>query len=253
MTELLLLVPIAFLAGVANAIVGGGGLMVVPGLFSAYPGALPATLLGTDKAASVPGHGMAIAQYARRIELPWRLLAPSAAAALVGAYAGATCAHLMPTAWMRPLVIALASLMLVYTALNPKMGAQDQAGPVTGRTRALGMLLGGAIGFYDGFFGPGAGTFLLFLFVKVFRFDFLRAAACSKVLNMTTNVAALSFFLPNGHVAWGAAVPMGAAAIAGSVLGTRIALRGGSSRVRFFFLGISTLLLAKMVADLLRD
>ncbi|MDQ8022875.1 MAG: sulfite exporter TauE/SafE family protein [Moraxellaceae bacterium] len=250
--ELLFLLPLGFASGLINAVVGGGGLILVPGLFATYPNAAPAALLGTDKFGSVMGHTVAMSQYARRLALPWRMLMPAAAAAFAGAYLGARAVHHLPAEWVRPLVIVLLVVMLVYTWFKPQFGAVDANRPITRRDMWIGLSLGCAIGFYDGFFGPGTGSFLLFLFVRVFHFDFLRATACAKVVNMATNLAALAFFVPAGLVFYEIAIPLGLAGIAGALVGTRLAFKGGNAWIRRLFLVLALSLLAKLLFDVVK-
>lgn len=250
--DLLFLIPLAFAGGLINATVGGGGLIVVPGMFALLPRILPAMLLGTDKFSAVLGHAFALRQYARQLAVPWALVLPTALAAFVGAYAGARAIAFLPVHWVRPGVIVLLVVMLAYTWFRPSFGTQDDSRPVTRKELLSGLLIGMAIGFYDGFFGPGTGSFLIFLFVRTFRFDFLRASACAKVVNMATNLAALCFFIPAGLVIYELAIPMGIAGMAGAGLGTHLALRGGNAWVRRLFLILAISLLAKLVFDTLR-
>ncbi len=250
--ELLVLLPLAFIAGAINAAVGGGGLILVPGLYNVLGSATPAQIMGTDKFASVFGHAMSVRQYAARIQLPWRLILPAALAAFVGAYVGVRLLHLMPMAWMRPVIIVVLAAMLLYTWFKPQFGHQDASRQPTRADLWKGALLGFALGFYDGFIGPGTGSFLLFLFVRFFHFDFLRASACAKVVNFGTNAATLVFLIPAGMVFYHLAVPMGLAAVAGSVLGARLAMRGGNQWIRRLFLLLAGLLLAKLLWETLR-
>ena len=122
---------------------------------------------------------------------------------------------------------------------------------MTRRDLANGVLIGAGIGFYDGFFGPGTGSFLIFLFVRFFHFDFLRASACAKVVNLATNLAALAFFIPAGLVLYTVAIPMGLANIAGAQVGARMALKGGNLWVRRLFMALALTLLGKLLFDLL--
>ncbi|TBW40714.1 sulfite exporter TauE/SafE family protein [Siculibacillus lacustris] len=244
--EYLILLPLAFAAGAVNAAVGGGGLITVPGLFAVLPTTLPATLLGTDKLSSIFGHVSAMRQYALRLALPWRLLAIASASAFVGSYLGARAVYAFAPSMMRPLVIVLLAVMLVYTWLRPNFGTVDGGRPSTPRDRALGIALGFAIGFYDGFFGPGTGSFLVFLFVRVFRFDFLRATACAKVVNLAGDSAALVFLIPAGAVIWPLGIPMGLAAALGGLIGARLVMRGGNVWIRRLFLVLAVTLLAKL-------
>lgn len=250
--ELLLLIPIAFVGGLINATVGGGGLIVIPGMFALLPTTLPAMLLGTDKFSAVMGHAFAARQYAMRLQIPWKLVIPAAIAAFSGAYLGANAIAYLPVNWVRPGVIVLLIAMLGYTWFRPDFGTHDQSRPISNRELIVGSLIGMAIGFYDGFFGPGTGSFLIFLFVRIFHFDFLRASACAKVVNMATNLAALCFFIPSGMVIYKLAIPMGIAGMAGAWLGARLALRGGNIWIRRIFLTLALTLLAKMIYETLR-
>ncbi len=250
--ELLFLIPLSFVAGLVNATVGGGGLILVPGMFAVLPRVLPAAIFGTDKFAAVMGHAFAARQYAMRLAIPWRLVILAALAAFFGAYLGARAIAYLPVNWVRPAVIGLLLVMLVYTWLKPSFGSEDQSKPLARQELLAGLAVGMAIGFYDGFFGPGTGSFLIFLFVRLFHFDFLRASACAKVVNMATNLAALCFFMPAGLVIYQLGIPMGLASMAGAWLGTRLALRGGNQWVRRLFLVLAIGLLAKLVADTIK-
>ena len=251
-TELYILLPLTFAAAMLNASVGGGGLVLIPGMFTLFPAAAPAAVLATDKFAAVTGMATAATHYARRIKLPWGLVAMTSATAFVGAYLGARAVAVLPATWVKPFVVFLLVVMLIYTWFRPDFGEQDANVPVSKGDLSRGLLVGTAIGFYDGFFGPGAGSFLIFLFVRVFHFDFLRATACAKVINMATNLAALAFFIPAGLVMYRVAIPMVAVMIVGSIAGTQLALSGGNRWLRRLFLVLVVSLLAKLMADLFR-
>nr|WP_223871596.1 sulfite exporter TauE/SafE family protein [Candidatus Dactylopiibacterium carminicum] len=179
--ELLILLPVSFIAGAINAAVGGGGLIGIPALYNVLTTYTPAQIMGVDKFSSVMGHAMSIRQYATRIPLPWRLILPTAVTAFLGSYLGVRMLDLMPSHWMRPIILIVLAAMLVYTWLRPEFGRQDTSRAPTRADLFKGAALGMALGFYDGFIGPGTGSFLLFLFVRFFHFDFLRASACAKV------------------------------------------------------------------------
>jgi uncharacterized membrane protein YfcA len=252
-TELYFLLPLTFVAAMLNASVGGGGLVLIPGMLNLFPAAAPAALLATEKCASVAGMATAAIQYARRIQLPWRLLMMMAATAFCGAHLGARAIAVLPSAWIKPFVVFLLLVMLIYTWFRPDFGKQDANIPVTRKDQVRGVLIGTAIGFYEGFFGPGAGSFLIFLFVRIFHFDFMRATACAKVVNMATNLGALAFFIPAGFVSFRLAIPMAVAMIAGSFAGSHLAMKGGNHWLRRLFLVLVISLLAKLIVDLLRQ
>ena len=197
---LLALIFAAFVAGAIDAVVGGGGLIQIPALFAVYPGESPATLFGTNKCASVVGTANATWRYARQVRMPWRTILPAAAAAFAFSYAGAAAVAWLPKDAVRPLILVMLVLAAVYTLKRKEFGQVHRPAHAGRRELAYAVLLGGVIGFYDGFFGPGTGSFLIFLFVRFFGFDFLHASAGAKVVNVATNLAALSYFLPNGYV-----------------------------------------------------
>lgn len=249
-TELYILLPLTFISGMLNASIGGGGLILVPGLFALFPRVLPAMLIATEKCASIVGLGTAARQYARRIQLPWKLLALSGAAAFCGAHLGARTIYLLPSSWIKPFVVVLLIVMLIYTWFKPEFGTQDAHIPISRNDLYRGLMLGAVIGFYEGFFGPGAGSFLIFLFVRIFHFDFLRASACAKVVNMATNLGALAFFIPAGLVYYHLAIPMFFAMMAGAWAGSHLAMMGGNQWLRRLFLILVLVLLGKLVFDL---
>ena len=246
---LLALVLAAFLAGGIDAVVGGGGLIQIPALFAIYPGEQAATLFGTNKCASVVGTANATWRYVRRVRMPWRTILPAAFAALIFSYVGAAAVAWLPRDVMRPLILVMLVVAAVYTLKRKDFGLVHR--PAYGGHRELlfALLLGGVIGFYDGFFGPGTGSFLIFLFVRFFGFDFLHASAGAKVVNVATNLAALAYFLPNGYVLPLVAALMAVANVGGSLAGTWLALRYGSGLIRRIFLLVVGVLIVRFAWD----
>ena len=245
MLELLIVSTASLLAGFVDAIVGGGGLILVPALFSVYPSAAPATLFGTNKSAAILGTAWATAQFSRRVSMRWHALGPAAAAALVGSFAGAWAVTLVSMAGLRQALPFVLLAVFLYTLARKDLG-RIHAPQFSGRTEALlASTVSGAVGFYDGFFGPGTGSFFVFLFVRVLGYDFLNASASAKLLNTATNAAAILLFALKGHVWWHIAAAMAVANIAGSVLGTRLALRRGAGFVRGVFIIVVGLLILK--------
>ena len=178
-TDYLLLGLAAVLAGLIDAVVGGGGLIQVPALFSVFPQTMPATLFGTNKLASVWGTTFAARSYAMRIRLDWGIAIPAALAALVFAFLGARAVSAFPPDLLRKALPFILLAVAAYVFKRKDFGAQADAHPdmPVRQKRALALLIGSTIGFYDGFFGPGTGSFLIFLFVRVFYLDFLQASA----------------------------------------------------------------------------
>ncbi|RZL00855.1 MAG: sulfite exporter TauE/SafE family protein [Rubrivivax sp.] len=236
-------------AGLVDAIVGGGGLIMVPSLFGLFPGALPATLLGTNKAAAVWGTGWSAWHFSRKVRLPNRRLVGAMAAALLGSASGAWLASRVPAAGFRAALPMVLGLVWAYTLWRKDMG-HLHAPHWSPQAEALwATAIGGAIGLYDGVFGPGTGSFFVFALVRLLGWDFLHASAAAKRLNVATNVAALAWFIPTGHVVWALALPMAVANVAGSSLGTRLALRHGAGFVRVVFLVVVGALILKTAWD----
>ena len=251
MTELPFLALAALLAGFIDAVAGGGGLVQVPALFNALPAESPATIFGTNKGSSIFGTANAAWRYARRIAIPWEVALPAAIAAFVFSFVGAATVAWLPKDVVRPLVLVMMILVVVYTAVKPEFGAVQGIAPPAGKARTWALLAGAGLGFYDGFFGPGAGSFMIFAFVGLFGLDFLRASSAAKIVNLSTNAAALSFFIPTGHMLWTIALTMAVFNIGGAFVGTKLALRHGSGFVRWVFLAVSTILIGKFGYDTL--
>lgn len=247
--ELVIVTLASLLAGFVDAIVGGGGLILTPVLFAVFPTAAPATLFGTNKAASVWGTAAAAAQYAKRVNLRWKTLLPAAGAGFAGALGGAWLVTVVSSGYLRKALPFVLLAVLVYTLIKKDLG-HTHAPRFTGRLETVvACCIGLVLGFYDGFFGPGTGSFFVFLFVRWLGYDFLNASASAKLLNTATNLAALGLFAYKGHVWWHFAVAMAAANVVGSLAGTRLALKHGSGFVRIVFIFVVSALILKTAFD----
>lgn len=246
-----LLLAAAF-AGFVDAVAGGGGLIQVPALFAGLPREAPATLFGTNKIASIFGTLNAARRYIREVEMPWAVAVPTAVSAFLFSFAGAATVTWLPKEVVRPLVIVLLVAVAIYTWMKPDFGRLARPPRVAPRHALLVATLAGAVlGFYDGFFGPGAGSFMIFAFVRLFGMDFLHASATAKIVNAATNAGALLLFAPQGHVLWTLGFGMALCNVAGAQFGARLAIRHGSGFVRAVFLVMTTLLIAKIGWDTL--
>ncbi len=247
--ELVVVSLASLLAGLVDSIVGGGGLILLPALFATFPQAAPATLFGTNKSASIWGTAFATAQYSRRVSLPWRSLLPAGVAGLLGSFAGAWVVTQVDPALFRKALPLILTALLLYTLARKDLG-HHHTPRFTGRREALAATgIGLVIGFYDGFFGPGTGSFLVFAWVRLLGYDFLNASASAKFINTATNFAALSLFAWQGHVWWHLALAMALANVAGSLIGTRLALRHGAGFVRQVFILVVLALILKTAYD----
>lgn len=246
---LLLLCLAAAFAGWVDAVSGGGGLIQLPALLVLLPGALPAQVLATNKLSSICGTAVAAGTYTRRVRPDLRTALPMALVALLAAAAGGACASLLPASVFRPLVLVLLVLVAGYTLRRPRVGvasAQRWSGRPHHLVAALG---GGAIGFYDGIFGPGTGSFLMILFVGLLGYSFLQASAKARIVNLATNIGALLVFIPAGAPLWKLGAAMGVCNVAGGWLGARTAIARGSRFVRAVFLLVVTALVVKLGWD----
>lgn len=243
---LLFLCVAAFLAGAVDAVVGGGGLIQLPAMLLLMPGGAPVYALATNKVASIVGTSAAVRTYTRRTALNWPAALAMAAAALAGAVGGAACASALPAAVLNTVVLVALVGVGVYTWRKPELGVLERP-RFDHRRELLVMAAGGAaIGFWDGMAGPGTGSFLVFLLVGVVGFAFLRASATAKVVNVATNLGALCYFVPSGHVLWGLGLVMAACNMTGAVLGASVALRRGSAFVRRVFLTVVVTLVVSL-------
>lgn len=247
--DLLIVAAASLLAGLVDSIVGGGGLILVPALFATYPAAAPATLFGTNKSASVWGTGIATVQYARRVRLRWAVLGPAALAALAGSFFGAWVVTVIDPDFLRRLLPLILLAVLLYTLARKDLGRVHAPRHGGRREVWVACAIGGVIGWYDGFFGPGTGSFYIFLFVRLLGYDFLNASAAAKLLNVATNVAAIALFAAKGHIWWQVGLVLAAANVVGSLIGTRLALKHGAGLVRGVFIVVVGALILKTGYD----
>lgn len=247
--DLLTVALASLLAGFIDAVVGGGGLVLVPALFSVYPQTAPATLFGTNKGASIWGTAWATFQYAKKVQLNWNALLPAAGLAMLGGFGGAWAVTQVDPGFLRRALPLVLLAVLAYTLMRKDLG-RHHAPRYQGRRETL---VAGAIalliGLYDGFFGPGTGSFFVFLFVRLLGYDFLHASATAKLMNTATNAAALLLFGSTGHIWWQVAAVMAVANVIGSLFGTRMALARGAGFVRRMFIAVVSALILKTAWD----
>jgi len=206
-------------------------------------------LFGTNKSASIWGTAFATAQYSRKVNMPWRSLLPAAGAGLLGSLAGAWFVTQVDPSLFRKLLPVLLAVLLLYTLIKKDLG-RSHAPRFAGAQEAwIAAGIGLLIGFYDGFFGPGTGSFLVFAYVRVLGYDFLNASAAAKMINVATNLAALALFTFKGHVWWHLARPRALANSVGSLIGTRLALKHGAGFVRHVCIFVVLALICKAAYD----
>jgi hypothetical protein len=239
-----LLMAAAFLAGMIDAVAGGGGLITIPALLAA--GVPPVAALATNKLQSSFGTAGAVFAFARKGHIDFRRFALPAAAAFVGSAIGAFILTRADPGFLSAILPLLLIAMALYFVLAPRMTDEDR------HSRARPALLVGvamAIGCYDGFFGPGTGSFFTTALVAIFGLGLIRAVAHTKLLNLASNLAGLLVLLAGGHVLWIAGLAMAAGSIAGGQAGAYLAMRFGAGAARPLLIVMSLALTAKLLAD----
>jgi hypothetical protein len=239
----------SFCAGLIDSMVGGGGLIMIPSLFSLFPNTPHAALFGTNKMSAVVGTSSAAYRYSKAVTVPWASVLPATAMALLASFVGAYAVTQFPAGPLKKALPILLLAVAVYTFMNKNLGAIHA--PKLSKMAACGVsaLMGAAVGFYDGFFGPGTGSFLMVGFVVLFGFDFLVASASAKIVNVGCNLASLAWFAPSSNVMWGYAAWMAVWNLAGAQLGACLAIRRGASFVRKLLLVVVSMLIAKTAWD----
>ena len=245
------ILPFIFLAGLVDAIAGGGGLISLPAYVAA---GLPMhSALATNKFSSSFGTVFSVVRYRRAgmIDLPLALT--GAALALLGSHLGSYDDLRRSTLFLQKLLLAAIPLIAILTLIKKDFGVQNRSDELkTGVKLGLGALAGLLIGFWDGFFGPGTGTFLILAFTLMLRYDLVTANANAKVVNLASNLAALATFLWAGKVWLTLAIPAALFGIAGNLLGSKLVIKNGNRVVRPFFILALLLLLGRIVWDLLK-
>ncbi len=242
---LLLLAIAGFAAGFIDSIAGGGGLITVPALLLAGFG--PVEALGTNKLQALFGSGSATHAYARKGHVDLKRLAPAAGLAVAGAAAGAALASVAPGQMLQALLPVLLIAVAVYFALRPNLGDVDRAERM--RPALFLAIVPPAIGFYDGLFGPGTGSFFMLAFVGLAGYGILKATAHTKFLNFGSNVGAFIVFAAVGAVAWKVGLIMGVMQFAGARIGSALAMRIGARLIRPLLVVASIALAVRLLVD----
>jgi uncharacterized membrane protein YfcA len=246
------LILAAFSAGLIDAIAGGGGLIQLPALLIGLPQASTVEVLGTNKVASVFGTTASALTYRRSVKTDARFLVTMALPALFGSVLGALSASLIPTQSMRPIVFVLLVAVAIYTWRKPDLGSIEALRYQKNKRFLISAIAGLVIGFYDGIFGPGTGSFLMLILIYL-GFAFLSASAIAKVVNVSTNLGAILVFGLHGAILWQVGLVLAMANIVGGLLGARLAIRGGSTLIRKVFLFVTVALIFRVGIDTLSN
>lgn len=244
----------SMLAGFVDALIGGGGLILIPLLLLAVPTLPDTSAIATNKVASVGGTTSAAIAMLRRIRVDRQLLAIAVPLALVSAAGGAMLSALMSKDLLRPIIIVLLLAVGIFVALRPQFGAELAGTRSIGRGRwVLALLVLGTISLYDGFFGPGTGMFLIITLTSLLSHSFLESAAMAKVINSSTNIGALLVFALGGHVLWALGCALAVANVIGAQLGARMVINRGTGLVRVALLVLVVVMAGKLTLDLVLD
>ena len=236
-TDIIILLCIAaFAAGFIDAIVGGGGLIQTPAGLILLPHLPVATVIGTLKIPAFSGTALASLQYMQKVKIKWGLISLMAVIAFCAAYAGSTLLSKVDNDFMKPLLLVILICVAVYTYTKKNFGTHEEKDHSFTEKIWFSILIALVIGFYDGFIGPGAGSFLVLAFISLMGFDFLKASAHAKLVNLATNLGSIIFFVSSGKIIFAIAIPMAISNAVGATMGARLAIVKGNKFIRVFFL-----------------
>jgi uncharacterized membrane protein YfcA len=247
-SQLLFLVFFGFMAAFIDSIVGGGGLISVPALM--WTGLPPISVLATNKGAAIFSSVTSFVTFLKSGKMDTWLIKRLFPLALLGSGAGVFTVRLIPPDILRPLVTVMLFLVLIYTLFKKDWGSESSYHGLSRRMLVLAGIASFSLGFYDGFFGPGAGTFYIMALSAVLGLGLTEASADSKVMNMASNIGALVTFLFGGVVLWKLALPGIACTMAGNYVGSSLAIKNGSKFVRPVMAAMIVLLFIKTIYDL---
>lgn len=236
-------------AGFVDAMAGGGGLIQLPSLIIGLPNKELPLILGTNKVPSIFGTSAAARNYFKKIKPDIPLTLTMMLPAFIGSIVGAAMAAFVPVGFFRPFIVLLLILVAIYTWKKPELGMAENLKFTHGKRLVIVALIGFLIGFYDGIFGPGTGTLLVFFLVSVIGYAFLKASGTAKLVNIATNAGAILSFQLTGNIWWQLGLLLAVANVTGAIIGSRMAIKGGSALVRKVFLAVIFLLIARVAWD----
>lgn len=236
-TYIIILLCIAsFFAGFVDAIVGGGGLIQTPIAMILLPNYAVASLIGSLKIPAFSGTSFAAFQYLKEVKMNWKLLSIMAVISFCAAFLGSNLLVVVSNDFMKPLLLIVLVLLAIYTFTKKDFGQHKVKNLSNSKQLLYAVLISICIGFYDGFIGPGTGSFLVFAFVIILGFDFLHASANAKMVNLATNFGSICLFVLKGKIIWAIAIPMAICNALGGWIGAKLAIKKGNGFIRVFFL-----------------
>jgi uncharacterized protein len=250
--DIFLALPFAFFAGLIDAIAGGGGLILIPGLLLLFPNIPVVTLLGTNKLASCCGTTMSSWHFVRTLKIKFKPVLPAIVGAFICSALGAYIATIINNQLLRPIVFVVLLIIGIYTLRRKNLGLTPAENKITNSMLPFYFgIIGAVIGFYDGFLGPGTGSFLIICFVGWLGCSFLQGSAYAKLTNLASNLAAVLLFAASNHIIYTLALPMAVCNILGNLLGARLATKKGSRFVRGVFLIVIVGILIQFIYQML--
>lgn len=226
----------AFFAGFVDAIVGGGGLIQTPVALILLPNLAVSSVIGSLKVPAFSGTSFAARQYLKKVEMNWKLLFIMALIAFLAAFLGSNLLTKVSNDFMKPFLLIILTGIAIYTFSKKNFGQHQVKEYSQNKTIVLAIMISICIGFYDGFIGPGTGSFLVLAFVSVLGFDFLHASANAKMVNLATNFGSICLFILKGKIIWAISIPMALCNAIGGWLGAKLAIKKGNGFIRVFFL-----------------
>jgi uncharacterized membrane protein YfcA len=246
---LVLLCLFAFSAGFVDAVAGGGGLIQTPAALVLLPQFPVATVIGSLKIPAFTGTGFAVIQYLKKVTVNWRQAGIMCGTAFIAAFAGSELLTMVSNRFMKPVIFFVLIVVAVYTYTKKNFGQHTVKSHSVKRQTLYAFLISLLIGFYDGFIGPGAGSFLVLAFISFLGFDFLHASTHAKLVNLSTNLGSILLFLLKGTILWSVAIPMAVCNGLGGMLGAKIAISRGNRFIRIFFICIISATLLRFGYD----
>ncbi|MBP2033423.1 putative membrane protein YfcA [Clostridium algifaecis] len=244
-TKLIFLCIAGFFAAFVDSIAGGGGIISLPAfLISGVP---PHLALGTNKFSSSCASLASSLKFAKSGKVDTKILKFLVPFTFIGAIIGTNVVLIVNTKYLNSIVLTLLILVSIYSLFSKSVGMEDNFKCLTKKSLFLGMLFAACLGFYDGFFGPGTGSFLIFGLIYIYNFDFVRSAGNGKVLNFVSNITSLIVFIINGQINYSLGIPVAICMILGARIGTRLALSRGANLIKPIFITISLCLAVKMI------
>ena len=242
----------AFLAGLIDSIVGGGGLVQIPAFFILYPQLSAPNIIATNRLASVVGTSVAAWNYSRMVRIPWRIVGYAGVAAALCSYLGVTVQSHLPASLLKPIILVLIIGVAAYTYRKKEFGQEDQFRVSEDRLPYWAAAIGALLGFYNGLVGPGTGSLLVFGFVGLIGYSFLPASAIAKVVNVIADAASLVYFIAHQKVLYQLALPMMVCNVAGSFAGSQMAMLRGNAFIRRVFLVVVAGIILRFAWDVVK-